>query len=100
MSSNVYTNPANPRNSIPASLPDPLMGLTQDETIIRNIVNEYNDRSQVLTSTAEVVQPQNIPEPPQNSQVRNPQPQATPIENIEKFISNLQSSAYIRVTNT
>ena len=65
MSSSVYTNPVTPRNSIP----DPLMGLTQDEAIIRNIVNEYNDRSQVLTSTAEAV-------PPQNAQVRNPEPQA------------------------
>ena len=49
MGSNVFTNPANSRNSIPASLSNPLMGLTQDEAIIRNIVNEYNDRSQVLT---------------------------------------------------
>ena len=93
MCSNIYTNPANPRNSIPVSLSDPLIGLTQDEAIIRNIIKEYNDRSQVLTSTAEAV-------PPQNAQVRNPQPQATLIENVENIMSYMQSFAFSRGTNT
>ena len=74
MSSSVYTNPVNPRNSIP----DPLMGLTQDETIIRNIVNEYDDRSQVLTSIPEAV-------PSQNTQVRNPLPHVTPCGKCRKL---------------
>ena len=98
MSPNLFTNPANSSNSIPGSFSDPLIGLTQDEAITRNIVNEYNDRSQVLTSTVDPILPQ-------NAQVRNPQPQTAAIGNAQpQYILvgnvNLQPSAFVRITNT